>query len=62
MIYQYLPGNFVLMKLGLLDSFGLGSAIRDEEEMQQESDSRGIVSKTLDALKNLFCSDSKKED
>ncbi|MBP7062312.1 hypothetical protein KBA84_05980 [Patescibacteria group bacterium] len=50
------------MKLGLLDSFGLGSAIRDEEEMQQESDSRGIVSKTLDALKNLFCSDSKKED
>lgn len=62
MIYQYLPGNFLLMRLGIGDAFGLGAAVRDEEVVESDSTTPGIVSRTIDAIKNLFCSDSKKKD
>jgi hypothetical protein len=50
------------MKLGIWDALGLGAAVRDEEVVETQNESNGIVSRAIDALKNLFCSDSKKED
>lgn len=46
------------MRLGIWDAFGLGAAVRDEEE----TPTQGIVSKAIDAIKKLLCSDKTKED
>lgn len=45
------------MRLGIGDAFGLSAAVRDEEEAPKQ----GIVSRTIEALKNLLCSDKKEE-
>lgn len=50
------------MRLGIGDAFGLSAAVCDEEVVESDSNTPGIVSRTIDAIKNLFCSDSKKQD